>query len=580
MIKSQVRRMLCAQALSAMTVSLCLVIDNIMVGRFLGVSALAASSLATPILLLLNAVSFLMSAGVQVVCGRSLGKGSQEEVNEAYSTALSASAVFSLTFLALVCSLSRPLASLMGADAALAKETAAYMTGFAIGAPATMTALILIPFLQIAGQSSLLILSVLCMTVTDITFDLLNVYVFHGGMFGMGLASSLSYYVAVAFCSRYFLSKKCTFRFSRKRVSLRKLKEILLGGGPSVIDQAASLAFVFAMNRILLGAGGDMMVAAYSVISTICNVSNCVSTGAAGVTLSLSGIFYNEEDKTSLRVMLRSVARTAAVMSAGVTAALLLFAPFIVRVFIPDAGEAQQSLVIAGLRLVSLGLIPCCLNNALKNSYQGTGRVRTMEAISLTENFALPAAAALALRFAVGAKGIWCYFFVAEALALVGILARAWVKRRAVTLRTEDILLLPDDFGVPPEDLLEMDIHSMEDVMDASRKAEAFCLSHGGDRRHSAHMALCVEEMGANIVTHGFTPGGKSRLSILLQYRDRRWMLRFRDNCEAFDPVSHISEENISDGIGIRLAMRMADEAHYTYLMSINNLLLTLRAES
>ena len=42
MIRKLIRQMLIAQILSALTVSLCLLIDNIMIGRFLGEEALAA----------------------------------------------------------------------------------------------------------------------------------------------------------------------------------------------------------------------------------------------------------------------------------------------------------------------------------------------------------------------------------------------------------------------------------------------------------------------------------------------------------------------------------------------------------
>ena len=52
------------------------------------------------------------------------------------------------------------------------------------------------------------------MAVADIGLDLLSIFVFNGGMFGMGLASSLSYYVAMAIVGVYFLSKRCVFRFS------------------------------------------------------------------------------------------------------------------------------------------------------------------------------------------------------------------------------------------------------------------------------------------------------------------------------------------------------------------------------
>ena len=59
-----------------------------------------------------------------------------------------------------------------------------------------------------AGQTGILITAVLTMTVADVALDILNVFVFHGGMFGMGLASAVSYYLAMLISGFYFLSKK------------------------------------------------------------------------------------------------------------------------------------------------------------------------------------------------------------------------------------------------------------------------------------------------------------------------------------------------------------------------------------
>ena len=79
------------------------------------------------------------------------------------------------------------------------------------------------------------------------------------------------------------------------------------------------------------------------------------------------------------------------------------------------------------------------------------------------------------------------------------------------------------------------------------------------------------------IMSHGFG-GGKNHLFVRLQVKEGRWTLRFRDDCAAFDPVSHIAEvEAPGESVGIRLAMRMADEARYTYSMNLNNLTLVLR---
>ena len=216
MIRKLTRQMLTAQIFSALTVSLCLLIDSIMIGRYLGVDAIAAYQLANPILLMIGALGSMLAAGIQVVCSKSLGLGSQEETNKGYSSAVALAFGVSTALMLLVLIFRGPLATAMGAGGGgeLFTQTKGYLSGFIIGAPASMGALILVPFMQLAGQNGLLIAAVLTMTMTDIALDLLNVFVLHGGMFGMGLASSLSYYAALIIGGVYFLSRKCVFRFS------------------------------------------------------------------------------------------------------------------------------------------------------------------------------------------------------------------------------------------------------------------------------------------------------------------------------------------------------------------------------
>ena len=577
MIKKLVRQMLTAQILSALTVSLCLLIDNIMIGRFLGERALTAYGLANPLLLIIGAVGSMLCAGAQVACSKSLGRGDQEETNVGYSSTVAAAGIFSLAFTALALLLRVPLARLLGAkEAALLADTSSYMAGFSLGAPATMGALVLVPFLQMAGQSNLLIVAVLGMTVADVAFDLLNVLVFHGGMFGMGLASALSYYVAMLIGGGYFLSKKCVFRFSLNRIKRRKVKELFSGGVPTMFGMASSVAMVFAVNRILLGAGGEAAVAAFSVVTTIVNASNCISTGSGGVALTLSSVLAGEEDRSGLAELLRTLAACAVALGVVVTGLLFLFGRPCVELFIPYAGESQ-TMAIRGLPLYSLGLTFCCLSNVMRNCYQGTGRVRMMEVISVFANGVLPILAALLLSLIAGVNGAWFLFLAGEALTLLGVLLYVWRKKGRVTWREEDLLLLRDDFGVPAQDLMEGDPATLAEVMTFSREAESFCRAHGGGGRMASHLALCVEEMGGSIVTHGFGADGKNRLSIRLQCKKGYWTLRFRDDCMAFDPVHHVSEEGTQENLGIRLAMRMADEARYTYSMNLNNLTLVLK---
>ncbi|MBR4236671.1 MAG: hypothetical protein IKR85_11525 [Clostridia bacterium] len=577
MVKKLVRQMLAAQIVSALTVSVCLMIDSIMIGRFLGVRAVAAYGLANPVLLAIGAIGSILAAGIQVACGKSLGRGSQEETNAGYSSALAAVAAISLAFMAIVLLIREPLADWLGAGKSgkLHEDTSAYMEGFIIGAPGSMAALVLVPFLQMAGQSGLLIAAVLTMTVTDIALDLLNVLVLHWEMFGMGLASSLSYYAAMTVAAVYFLSKKCVFRFSFKRVTLKKIGELFAGGVPAGFNMASNVLLIFVVNKILKASGEHAVaaVAAFSVINTIGNASCCINTGIGGVSLTLAGIFYNEEDRTSLKELIRCLSRSSLLLGGLMGIALCIFAPQLVHLFIPGR------LAVTGLRLYALGLIPCCIVNMLKNMYQATGKPIMTELISLFEVAALPICSTLVMTALMGVTGAWLFFVCGETLALALILIYIRAKSGRAPWKDGAYLLLGSEFGVTEENLYETVIHTEQDVLAASEAAERFCVSHGQSSKISNHIMLCIEEMAGNVIAHGFSKDERPHsLYLRILKKPGHWVLRFRDDCHAFDPVSYVPAEG-KDALGIRLVLALTSEAAYTYSLNFNNLTLILNAD-
>ena len=125
-------------------------------------------------------------------------------------------------------------------------------------------------------------------------------------------------------------------------------------------------------------------MAAYTVITTIGNSANCITTGMGGVSLTLAGILFNEEDRTGLKELTKQLCRCAVILGIAMGAALLAFAPALVGLFIPETGAARP-MAILGLRMFAAGLIPCCVNNALKNAYQACGQPGLTELISLLE---------------------------------------------------------------------------------------------------------------------------------------------------------------------------------------------------
>lgn len=584
MIKKVFRQMLVTQILSAMTVMICMLIDSIMIGRFLGVESMTAYGLATPVLLIFAAFGSMLSAGIQVHCGKTMGSGDMEQTNAGFSSAVVLAAGVTAVGVALVLVFIDPVCALLGAgenvpENAVFALTRDYLTGFIIGAPAFIFAQIMVPFMQISGNRTRLVVAVGVMTLADVAFDVINVFVVKWGTLGMGLASSFSYYIAFVIGITYFFKKDCIFKFRRKLVSVRTSGGLLKYGVPTVINQISLVLLVFVLNKILLDVGQNRAVAAYSVISTVGNICYCFGSGVGSVALLLSSIFYSDEDKTALRSLMKTMIFYAIVLDIIVIAAVLIFAPALVSLFLTDDLSAKD-MAILGARLFSLSLLPSALNTSLKNYYQGVGKTVFSEIISGMQNFAFAAIFAFVLSRFLGTTGVWLGYVCGESLTLILIALYVWFKNKKLSFSPDEFSLLPEDFGAKEGDYVELSLNTVEGAVDASLKAADFCRTHGESARDSNMIALCIEEMADNIVEHGFTKDDKEhQVDVRLTFKDGRRVIRIRDNCVNFDPTHYLelhSSDDLTSHIGIRMVMKTVKSANYVNSLGLNNLTLVM----
>ena len=174
MIRKIFRQMLVTQILSSMTVMLCMLVDSIMIGRFLGVDSMTAYGLANPVLLVFAAFGTMLSAGIQVLCGKTVGAGDRDGTNSGFSVSVIIAGIVSVVGLAAVFAFTGPIAQLLGADpnsGEVYKLTQDYLRGFIIGAPAFLFAQVMVPYMQLSGNQTRLVVAVGVMTLSDIAFD-------------------------------------------------------------------------------------------------------------------------------------------------------------------------------------------------------------------------------------------------------------------------------------------------------------------------------------------------------------------------------------------------------------------------
>ena len=179
-----------------------------------------------------------------------------------------------------------------------------------------------------------------------------------------------------------------------------------------------------------------------------------------------------------------------------------------------------------------------------------------------------------------GVTGVWLAFICGETLTF--LLVTLMVRARTIRLRpikaVDAYSLLPPDFGVRDEDCFEATAVDFEEIIKASEAATRFSLDHELSTKLSMVIALCIEEMGSNIIKYGFRGKKSHNIDIRLMLIEDRVVLRIRDNCAHFDPVKYMEmhDDDHSSHIGIRMIMGMVREAKYVNSLGLNNLILTV----
>ena len=584
MIQKLFRQMSTTQIISAVTTTLCLLIDSIVIGRLVGVDAMSAYGIASPLLIIFAALGTMMVNGVQVQLGKAMGRGDTNGANACYSTSILQSLGLGAVWILLVYAAGNPLCTLLGAgtpsaDNVVFQLTGDYLRGFMLGAPFFFLSQIMSAYLQAAGKRKLLLISVIAMTVTDVVFDLLSVFVFHSGMFGIGLASGMSYLAAFAVGLGYFLKKNCLFRFRFHSFQPQSAVGILRAGSPVLLNQVFFTVRTLVFNLLLLDLGGNLAVAAFAVFTTLCNLMYSIGVGTGSVALMLSSIFYNEEDRTSLHSLVRAMVPHTTVLIAAAVLVGELAAPWLIRLFL-GADPEMLAIAVPGLRLVLIWLIPNVLCGLFKNYFQGIRRTWITNLVAFLQAIGLMLPSVWLFSRLFGLTGFWIGSVVGQFLTLLVIAILVWVKCGRMSFSAEAFSYLSPDFGAQPENCRDLTILDVETAVLASQTLCDFCREKGVDAKTAMLIGLCVEEMTVNIIEHGFTKDKLSHnVDVRLVIGEDKRIIRIRDNCVNFDPTNYLELHQSSDPaahIGLRMVMAMVKEAIYVNTLGLNNLTLIL----
>ena len=560
-----------------------IVIDGIVIGRFLGEDSMAAYGLVTPVINLATAFSGILATGAQVVCAQRLGSGNAEKARRAFSMCMVVTVIAAAIMMAVFFFFRGDICVLLGArgnSAKLLPLAADYILGMLLSFPCVLLLFEFNSLMRLDGDPNRVIVAVVAMTVLDIAGDLLNALVIHGGMLGMGITTSLSYLTALVIMLLHFTKKDIIFKFSFKGLKLKDLGEILMTGSSSAIGSASSMLRNTVLNQIMVATIlSSTAVAALSVVNTVFNFTSSVMLGVSMTTAMIAGLILGEQDRSAAKALVKVSVKASLIVGAVLTVILFAAADLIAGVFGSSDGTKMVELAARGLRFYALSIILYGINVVFINYTQGMRRMTISNIVCFLANFVYIVAPALLMFGVLDTDAVWLAFIIGELATLITIIVMAAVKKRGVPYKIADYLFLKEPFGVADENLFEASISNKNEVIPVSEAVGEFCENKGAPMKIGTLTALFVEELSNNIIEFGFADGKKHSIDIRVMKLSDRWTLCFRDNCKLFDPTKWIKLHETDDptaNIGIRMVCGMAKDINYLSTMELNNLTIKL----
>lgn len=562
--------------LSSLTATVGMLIDNIIVGRSLGSDALGAMGIVGPVSLIFSAIGNICSGGGGARAAQALGRGDREKMNLIFTTntLLVLGAGGLLTILGML--FAPQIALLLGAKESLLEPSAQYLYGYFLGSVPTIMLSAMMSFIRIDGSPKLPLVCIAVMSGANIILDVLMVYVFRQGMFGMALATTISYTLAVAVAFTHFLKKDSTLKFIKPTRLFSELSQTVVTGLPTAISRISDTIKVMLLNNMMIAYVSVAAVTALNVRTQANNFLGAIVIGISQAITPTIGMFFGEEDKSAMKGTLKTTLKFGLSVIAVLAVTLLVFPSFFSGLLGVSDGEIMKMSDMA-IRFFAIGMPFFLINNILMSFYQCTRKVGIATMICILQSLVYTVVFAFILIHPLGSNGVWLAFLIGEILTLITVLVRVFIKKKSISLSS--IMMLDEDFGGSEKDRLELSIgNSMDEVMTISTGIHKFGKNRNIDEKTLGLLSLCIEEMAGNVVKHAFREGEKRWLDLTIIDKPTSVIVRIRDNGTAFNPLSYLSE-NAREKYGIKLIESLADDFEYRRSIGLNNLIINLKKE-
>ncbi|WP_026527674.1 MATE family efflux transporter [Butyrivibrio sp. VCD2006] len=555
--------------------NICSFIDNVVISRFLGEHALAAVGLFSPVLVI-TGLAFVIISGAEILIGTLIGSGKQDEVNSLFTSSFIAVAVI-WTAISITLIIARaPIATMLGAQGESAALLEQYIAGYAFNVLFSSLSSLLISVTSFNNAIKKSYMATASMFIGNFVFDIL--FANFLGIFGIGLASTISSLVSFLVLLPAYTNKEKTIHFAKTAFDRKLLAEAVRRGVPTLLFNSGIFIKNSLINYSLLTYVGEDSIAVANVLVSICGLVGAISIGCSSAHSALTSLYYGEEDREGVIDVFKTalLAGVIAVTLPGILMAV--FSSKLAVIFFTPGTEIfkmGRTMFIIGFWFFPFNVFL----NLLINAYKVQGRMKLVNIISFTEVAMIGILTLFTVPF-MGSNGAWLANMWSDILAIVIVIISVFVNAGRVDISIPSLLKLPPDFGASNEEFEEYSVETKEEVANISQKVIDFCHSRAIDRKKALWVGLCVEEISINIIDHGLFVRGQNSIAIrVVNKTDGELTIRIQDDCIRFDPRNYLNMFNVDSPekhIGLRMVAKLVESINYYNNAGINTLIMKL----
>ena len=385
------------------------VMDSVIVGRGIGVEALAA--LGTSDWLSFTAIGGItgIAQGFSVLIAQRFGAKDEKGMKKTVAMSVWTGARVTLLFMALFLGNLKILLNFLRVPENIWQSAYNYLFILLVGLVATALYNISSGILRAMGDSKTPLKAMVTAAVTNIVLDLIFVMVFHWGVEGAGIATVLAQFCSGGICCIQ-LKKYGVWKMSKEdwKYDFCVVKK-LLGLGLPVAFQNIIIGFGGIAIQYVINGFGFLYVAGFTATNKLYGLFELAAVSLGYATSSFVGQNLGAGEYQRIKDGVKISAQLSVVIALAVGAVLLIFGHEILGIFIsPTEKQAEEVLKIAYNYLAVMGatLIILYLLHIYRSALQGMGDT-VIPMFSGIAEMIMRISIAFFLPFVMGKEGIY-----------------------------------------------------------------------------------------------------------------------------------------------------------------------------